>query len=98
MDNFEILEANTTFIREFLEANDWFTYTYDLGDDWQYRVTIEKVITDYELDYPIVLKYKRDCPPEDCGGIYGFYQNLEIYQEIFAGKRLNATKHDKNKV
>ena len=30
---YDYLEASTTYIREYLEENDWFTYTYDLGDD-----------------------------------------------------------------
>ena len=78
---FDYLEARDTFIREYLEENEWFTYTYDLGDDWQHRVTIEKVIPDYAYDYPQVLKYKGDCPVEDCGGIYGYYECLEIISD-----------------
>lgn len=75
---FDYLEASTTFIREFMEENDWFTYTYDLGDDWQHRVTIEKIIDNWEFNYPEVIKYKGDCPIEDCGGIYGYYGCLEV--------------------
>ncbi len=78
MFDFDYLEASTTYIREYLEENDWFTYTYDLGDNWEHRVTIEKVITDYEYDYPQVIKYKGDCPLEDSGGIYGYYECLNI--------------------
>ena len=72
------MEASDTFMREFLEENDWFTYTYDLGDDWQHRVTVEKVLEDYAYDYPQVIKYKGDCPIEDCGGIVGYYESMEI--------------------
>lgn len=79
--SFDYLEASTTFIREFMEENDWFTYTYDLGDDWQHRVTIEKIIDNWELDYPKVIKYKGDCPIEDCGGIYGYYVCLDIISD-----------------
>lgn len=75
---YDYLEASTTLIREFLEENAWFTYTYDMGDDWQHRVTIEKILDDWELDYPQVLKYKGDCPVEDCGGIGGYYDCLAI--------------------
>lgn len=77
----DYLEASTTYIREYLEQNEWFTYTYDLGDDWQHRVTIEKIIEDYEYDYPQVIKYKGDCPLEDCGGIYGYYDCLDIISD-----------------
>lgn len=78
---YDFLEASETFIREYLEENDWFTYTYDLGDDWQHRVTVEKIIEDYEYNYPQVLKYKGDCPLEDCGGIWGYYDCLEIISD-----------------
>ena len=69
----DYMEASTTYIREFLEEEGWFTYTYDLGDNWEHRVTVEKVMDDYAFDYPVVVKYKGDCPPEDCGGIWGYY-------------------------
>ena len=75
---YNYMEASTTYVREFLEDNAWFTYTYDLGDNWEHRVTVEKIIEDYEYNYPIVLKYKGDCPVEDCGGIYGYYEKLDI--------------------
>lgn len=75
---YDSLEASTTYIREYLEENDWFTYIYDMGDYWQHRVTVEKVLTDYENNYPQVIKFKGDCPPDDSGGIYGFYEKLDI--------------------
>lgn len=81
MGSFDYLEASTTFIREFMEENEWFTYTYDLGDDWQHRVTIEKTIDNWEFNYPQVIKYKGDCPIEDCGGIYGYYDCLDIISD-----------------
>ena len=78
--SFDIAEASEIYIREYLEENDWFTYTYDFGDKWAHRVTIEKIIPDYEWDYPQVIKYKGDCPIEDCGGIEGYYECLEIVE------------------
>ena len=41
-------------------------------------MTIEKIIADYPFNYPQVIKYKGACPMEDCGGIEGYYQCLEI--------------------
>ena len=77
----DYLEASETFIREYLEKNDWFTYVYDLGDHWKHRVTVEKVLEDYEYDYPQVIKFKGNCPPEDCGGIWGYYEYLEAIED-----------------
>lgn len=78
---YDYLEASTTFIREFLEENDWFTYTYDFGDNWEHKVTVEKILSDYELNYPKVIKFKGNCPPEDCGGLYGYYELLDIMED-----------------
>ncbi len=77
----DYIEASDTYIREYLEENEWFTYTYDLGDDWQHRVSVEKIIDNYEYNYPQVIKYKGNCPVEDCGGIYGYYECLEIIND-----------------
>ena len=79
-DGYDVAEASTSYINEYMENEEWFTYTYDFGDDWEHRVTIEKVIPDYEYNYPQVLKYKGNCPMEDSGGIYGYYETMEILQ------------------
>jgi hypothetical protein len=53
-----------------------FTYQYDFGDDWRHVVTIEKVLpAEPGTSYPRCIDGKRACPPEDCGGAYG-YENL----------------------
>jgi len=53
-----------------------FKYTYDFGDNWKHTILIEKILPfDDDQDYPVCIKGKRNCPPEDCGGIWG-YQNL----------------------
>ena len=49
-----------------------------MGDYWEHKVVVEKIIEDYEYDYPMVVKYKGDCPYEDCGGIEAYYELLEI--------------------
>lgn len=87
---FDHLEASTTLIREFMEENDWFTYTYDFGDDWQHRVTIEKIIDNWELDYPQVIKYKGDCPIEDGGGIL---ENPNHYDMEYVNQLLEQNYH-----
>lgn len=80
-DEYDLLEAGETLIDEFLDDEKWFTYIYDFGDYWKHRVTIEKVLTDYEKNYAQIIKYKEDTPYEDCGGIYGYYELLEILDE-----------------
>ncbi len=74
----EILDAARHIIDDFFGLVKSFTYTYDFGDDWRHQVQIEKVIKDYEYNYPQVIKYKGDTPYEDCGGIWGYYELRDI--------------------
>lgn len=56
-----------------------FTYLYDFGDNWQHTVEVEKILDkDSDKVYPVCTEGQLACPPEDSGGIHGFYENLEI--------------------
>lgn len=51
-------------------------WDYDFGDGWEHDVIVEAIEpTRSDTTYPVCLKGKRACPPEDCGGPWG-YQNL----------------------
>jgi hypothetical protein len=51
-------------------------YEYDFGDGWQHELLLEKILpVDDAIKYPVCLKGKMNCPPEDCGGVWG-YENL----------------------
>jgi len=53
-------------------------YTYDFGDNWEHELVISDVrCGDPGKAYPRYIGGERDCPPEDCGGIPGFYEMLE---------------------
>jgi len=56
-----------------------FQYDYDFGDDWSHDILIERT-TEPEagVKYPRCLAGKRACPPEDCGGAWGYAELLEI--------------------
>ena len=59
-----------------------FVYTYDMGDSWEHAIVLEKRLpVDPNLKYPACLGGERACPPEDCGGIYGYYDLLEAIQD-----------------
>ncbi|HEX5366115.1 MAG TPA: plasmid pRiA4b ORF-3 family protein [Acidimicrobiales bacterium] len=56
-----------------------FRYTYDFGDGWDHKVTVEKVLpTDSAPTAPACIDGRRACPPEDCGGTWGYRELLEI--------------------
>jgi hypothetical protein len=53
-------------------------YTYDIGDNWEHSLIVSDVRSgDPNTAYPRFIEGERDCPPEDCGGIPGFYEMLE---------------------
>src|SRR5271170_7066573 len=52
-------------------------YVYDMGDNWQHRIIVEKLkAVESGARYPQFLGGERRCPPEDCGGIPGYYEFL----------------------
>jgi hypothetical protein len=54
-------------------------YEYDFGDGWRHEVLLEKVLPkESGCKYPICVTGKRACPPEDIGGIPGFYRFLKV--------------------
>jgi Plasmid pRiA4b ORF-3-like protein len=55
-----------------------FTYEYDFGDGWEHEVLFEGCPKkESGKNYPLCLEGDRACPPEDVGGIVGFYEFLE---------------------
>lgn len=61
-----------------LSEGDELTYLYDFGDNWEHTVSVQKILaqdTSYRL--PACIGGKRNCPPEDCGGVYGYYDVLK---------------------
>jgi hypothetical protein len=55
-----------------------FTYTYDFGDSWEHLIVIEKLgVAGDGLETPACIAGKRACPPEDCGGVWGYYELLD---------------------
>src|ERR1035437_10391333 len=56
-----------------------FAYTYDFGDNWEHTIAFEKSEPAVEgQSYPVCIAGKRNCPPEDCGGVWGYEELLAI--------------------
>ena len=54
-------------------------YEYDFGDSWWHEVVLEKILEkDNKVNPPICLNGAMACPPEDCGGIGGYYNLLGV--------------------
>jgi hypothetical protein len=55
-----------------------FRYEYDFGDGWLHQQLVEKILPPEPGQvYPVCIKGRRACPPEDVGGIWGYYYFLE---------------------
>ena len=53
-------------------------YTYDFGDNWEHAIVLEKQLPSLpDASYPICIDGKLACPPDDCGGIPGFYELVD---------------------
>lgn len=59
-----------------------FTYEYDFGDSWYHDILVEKITPPEKgVSYPVCIKGKGACPPEDVGGIWGYYAFLEAIKD-----------------
>ena len=65
----------------FSEANRKAVYIYDFGDYWVHDIELEAILhRDRRKVYPKCIAGERACPPEDCGGVYGYYRILELFK------------------
>jgi hypothetical protein len=57
-------------------------YIYDYGDNWQHKVVLEEILpVEKDVKYPRCIQGKRNGPPEDCGGPWGYLDMLEVLSE-----------------
>jgi len=93
----------------FSEANSLARYVYDFGDDWVHTLELERILPrDKHVVYPVCVAGERSCPPEDCGGVGGYKDFLEIimdssheqYEEmnVWAGGDFDPERFDPSRV
>jgi len=55
------------------------TYEYDFGDGWEHEIVLEKITAgDTSQSLFTCVAGARACPPEDCGGPFGYERLLKI--------------------
>lgn len=65
--------------RYFSQTNAKAKYEYDFGDSWWHIIVLEKILPVVPLvEYPLCIGGRRACPPEDCGGSWGYENLLQI--------------------
>ena len=64
------------------KEKDSLVYEYDFGDGWEHKITLEKILPfDPNIVLPVCVKAKGACPPEDIGGMWGYYDFLEALND-----------------
>jgi hypothetical protein len=81
-DRITLDEANYKLSQVIYGEGHRFTYEYDFGDGWDHTLLVEKIISPQDgVHYPLCLKGKRACPPEDVGGVRGYINFLEAIRD-----------------
>ena len=70
-------------LSKFFDQRNWHAppamYAYDFGDDWQHVLVHEGFESaDDNRKYPRCVAGEGRCPPEDCGGVHGYAEFLEV--------------------
>ena len=75
--------------RYFTMENPAADYCYDFGDNWLHSVILEAIMPrEKGAAYPCCIAGKNACPPEDCGGVFGY----EHFKKAIS--RPNDKEHD----
>lgn len=91
------------------KKNDPLIYEYDFGDGWRHLILLEKNVPhEQNFNHPVCIGGEMNCPPEDCGGIWGYEEMLEVlenpddeeYEEYleWLGEEFDPEYFDKDKV
>jgi len=80
--DFDIKEESKFRLSQLLKnEKDHLIYEYDFGDSWIHKISLEKILPfDPDKKFPYCVTGKRACPPEDCGGIWGYTDLLVILE------------------
>lgn len=88
-------DENKTTLRDIApRTKSWFVYDYDFGDAWEHYVAVEKI---HAPDVPPkyfanCLDGRRACPPEDCGGTWGYMDFLKSIKNPRHAEHLRMLK------
>lgn len=75
-------ESDVRLDQVLIGKGDKLRYDYDFGDGWRHTILVEEVL-EGEVPGPSCTAGRRACPPEDCGGTFGYG---EIVRWVEAGR------------
>jgi len=110
-EHFECVDSTQTQISDVVPKSGerfQFDYEYDFGDSWHHEILFEGCLQSTRgVSYPICIEGERACPPEDVGGIGGYYRFLKAiadpkhkqHEELleWVGGRFEPEKFDAEK-
>ncbi|WP_432487064.1 plasmid pRiA4b ORF-3 family protein [Kineococcus sp. SYSU DK018] len=88
-------EADVRLDQVLGEPGDRLLYTYDFGDGWNHTVKLEAVTPARDDPRPRCVAGRRACPPEDCGGPWGYQSLLDLRAEQRAGRALDEDDRER---
>lgn len=109
-DDRTVLEGwHVPIARYFTLKNPIALYNYDFGDGWEHQVRLEAIVQpEPRRKYPRCLDGARACPPEDVGGVSGYWDFLKAiknpkhpeHQELleWAGGSFDPERFDPTRV
>ncbi len=75
-------ERNATLREVTPQPEDRLLYEYDFGDGWEHDILVEELLPPEKgARYPVCVEGEYAAPPEDCGGIPGYYMMLEALED-----------------
>ena len=75
-DKHPVEDVRTFMLKDFFHTEQQqITYIYDFGDNWRHKITLEVITPDSLKDVKCIEGIGK-CPPEDCGGVWG-YEHLK---------------------
>jgi hypothetical protein len=79
-ENDDLNEAKASLAQAVPDEGAHFGYEYDFGDSWEHEITVEKILPrgTATATVALCLDGARACPPEDCGGVWGYANLLKI--------------------
>ncbi|WP_337061711.1 plasmid pRiA4b ORF-3 family protein [Kineococcus sp. G2] len=88
-------EADVRLDQVLGEPGDRLLYTYDFGDGWDHTIKLEAVTPARDDPRPRCVAGRRACPPEDCGGPWGYQSLLDLRAEQQAGRALDEDDRER---
>jgi len=79
-----VLNEIKTLLKEIApRAGKVLVYEYDFGDSWTHRIKVEKILNQGPITGSAVqcIDGARACPPEDCGGVWGYEDLLQALKD-----------------